>query len=209
MIEMTEKRMDPHKLDKILHQHSLWLSEKGRKGKRAYLAHSDLSGLDLSGVDLRYAHLHSANLDDTNLSKAFLDKADLTFANLHNADLGHASMMGAALNYADLRDADLRFANLNHANLYHAQLEDALLNGADLSEAKTDDRILCLDRIGNDKLRTIYNVNKNIVWCGWFKGTFEEWVEQIRNSYPDKNSIGRKEYEAAIAYFKAIAKTYK
>ncbi len=91
---------------------------------------------------------------------------------------------------ADLRDADLRYADLRDA---------------DLRGATFDDRILCLDRIGSAKRRTTYNATKDIVWCGCFKGTFEEWVAKIRETYPDENNVYRKEYEAAAAFFKAVA----
>lgn len=167
-------------------------------------------------ADLSYASMLGATLTHANLKKAFLYHADLSWSNLHDANLEDATLSDAnlyaanlcdaKLQCADLRDADLRFANLNYANLYHAQLEDALLKGADLSEAKTNDRILCLDRIGSANRRTTYNVTKDIVWCGCFTGTFKEWISRIRKTYPDKNSICRKEYEAAIAYFRAIAK---
>ena len=83
--------------------------------------------------------------------------------------------------------------------------ERADLSGADLSGANLDDHIVCLDRIGSAKRRTTYNATKDIVWCGCFKGTFEEWVAKIRKTYPDENNVYRKEYEAAVAFFKAVA----
>lgn len=91
------------------------------------------------------------------------------------------------------------------ATLGGASLRGANLRGADLSCATFDDRIFCLDRIGSVKRRTTYNATKDIVWCGCFKGTFEEWVAKIRETYPDENNVYRKEYEAAAAFFKAVA----
>ena len=111
----------------------------------------------------------------------------------------------ADLRDADLRDADLRDADLRDANLRCADLTGTFLRGADLSGAAFDDHIVCLDRIGSEKRRTTYNATKDIVWCGCFRGTFEEWVAKIRATYPDENNVYRKEYEAAIAYFKAVA----
>lgn len=111
------------------------------------------------------------------------------------ADLSDADLSGANLRGADLTGADLSGADLGRANL----------RGADLSGATFDDSIFCLDRIGSVKRRTTYNATKDIVWCGCFKGTFEEWVAKIRKTYPDENNVYRKEYEAAIAFFKAVA----
>lgn len=116
-----------------------------------------------------------------------------------------ANLSGADLRGADLSGADLSRANLGCAYLSGADLRCANLSGADLRGATFDDRIFCLDRIGSVKRRTTYNATKDIVWCGCFKGTFEEWVAKIRETYPNKNAIYRKEYEAAIAFFKTVA----
>lgn len=121
------------------------------------------------------------------------------------ADLGGANLSDADLSDADLRCADLSDADLRCANLRDANLGGADLRGANLSYATFDDRIFCLDRIGSAKRRTTYNATKDIVWCGCFEGTFEEWVAKIRKTYPDENNVYRKEYEAAIAFFKTVA----
>lgn len=105
----------------------------------------------------------------------------------------------------DGRRADLGGAYLRCADLSGAYLSGADLSGADLSCATFDDRIFCLDRIGSVKRRTTYNATKDIVWCGCFRGTFEEWVAKIRKTYPDENNVYRKEYEAAITFFKTVA----
>ena len=131
-------------------------------------------------------------------------RADLSDANLRYADLRGADLGRAYLSGADLRGADLRGAYLRGADLRGADLRDA-----DLSCATFDDRIFCLDRIGSVKRRTTYNASKNIVWCGCFRGTFEEWVAKIRKTYPDDNNVYRKEYEAAIAFFKTVAEVNK
>lgn len=138
-----------------------------------------------------------------------LSQEDLRGANLRNADLRGANLSHTDLRGADLRGAYLRAADLDYADLGGADLRGADLRDADLSCATFDDRIFCLDRIGSVKRRTTYNATKDIVWCGCFKGTFEEWVAKIRETYPDENNVYRKEYEAAIAYFKAIAEANK
>lgn len=97
--------------------------------------------------------------------------------------------------YEDGRRADLSQRDLSYADLSYA----------DLSYATFDDHIVCLDRTGSVKRRTTYNATRDIVWCGCFTGTFKKWVAKIRKTYPDENNVYRKEYEAAIAYFKAIA----
>lgn len=135
--------------------------------------------------------------------------ADLRCADLSGANLRDANLRDADLDHAYLGGADLRCANLRCAYLSGADLSCAYLSGADLSCATFDDRIFCLDRIGSVKRRTTYNATKDIVWCGCFRGTFEEWVAKIRKTYPDENNVYRKEYEAAIAYFKTVAEAKK
>lgn len=83
------------------------------------------------------------------------------------------------------------------------------LRGADLSGAYLDADIFCLDRIGSRKGRTVYDATNDRVWCGCFKGTFAEWCAKIKETYPDKNSRYRREYEAAIKYFRELAKIAK
>ena len=164
--------------------HGLW-TIGDKYGRRA-----DLRGASLRGVDLGCANLGGASLSCADLNYAYLRYTDL-----RNADLSGASLYGADLSGASLRGADLRGADLRGANL----------GDADLSYATFDDHIVCLDRIGSSKRRTTYNATKDIVWCGCFTGTFEEWVAKIHKTYPDESNVYRKEYEAAIAYFKAVA----
>ena len=171
-------------LKEVLRLHKRWINDD-KDGRRA-----DLSGADLSGADLGGADLNGADLRD-----ASLNGASLNGANLGCADLGGANLRGADLGRADLGCADLGGADLGRADL----------GGADLSDATFDDRIFCLDRIGSVKRRTTYNATKDIVWCGCFCGTFKEWISQIRTTYPDEKNVYRKEYEAAIAFFKAVA----
>ena len=133
------------------------------------------------------------------------ERADLSCAFLSGAYLRGANLSCAYLSGAYLRGAYLSCAYLRGANLIDADLSDTDLIDADLRGAAFDDHIVCLDRIGSEKRRTTYNATKDIVWCGCFRGTFEKWVAKIRATYPDENNVYRKEYEAAIAYFKAVA----
>ena len=180
--------MEKEKLDEILKKHAAWLNDEDG-GRRA-----DLSGTDLTCADLYRADLSDADLSGADLNGAALYRADLYRADLSGAILSDANLLGADLSGADLRGADLSDADLRYA---------------DLNCAAFDDRIFCLDRIGSEKRRTTYNATKDIVWCGCFKGTFEEWVAKIRETYPDENNVFRKEYEAAIAFFKAVAEAKK
>lgn len=192
-------------LKEVLRLHERWL--KGYADRRRMdLSQADLRGAKLRNADLRWADLSDAGLRGADLCGANLSHTDLHGADLCGANLCDANLCGVNLCGADLCAANLCNTNLSYADLCDADLCDANLGGADLSCATFDDRIFCLDRIGSVKRRTTYNATKDIVWCGCFTGTFKKWVAKIRKTYPDENNVYRKEYEAAIAYFKAIAK---
>ena len=154
------RKLDEAKLNKILSNHKLWLTDKPN-GIRADLKGADLKGADLSGADLKYANLYGANLYDADLRGADLYGANLgcaylRSADLRGADLKGAYLKGANLNGADIRGADLRSANLWDADLRYTNLEGANLGCADLRDADLRDVNLrdvnlgCVDLSGAD-----------------------------------------------------------
>ena len=77
--------------------------------------------------------------------------------------------------------ADLRGANLRGANLTCANLTGANLRGADL-----EDEFYYIGNIGSRKDQTTVNLNKNIVWCGCFVGSLEEFQIQVEKTHGGK-----------------------
>ena len=132
------RKIDEAKLNKILSNHKLWLTDKPN-GIRADLKGANLKGANLSGADLKYANLYGANLYDADLSGADLYGANLGCAYLRDADLKGADLKGAYLKGANLRDADLKGADLRSANLWDADLKGADLSGANLGCADLRD----------------------------------------------------------------------
>ena len=149
------RKIDEAKLNKILSNHKLWLTDKPN-GIRADLKGANLKGANLSGADLKYANLYGANLYDADLSGADLYGANLGCADLRSADLKGTYLKGANLSGADLRNADLRSANLydadlSGADLYGANLYGANLGCADLRDVNLRDVNLgCVDLSGAD-----------------------------------------------------------
>ena len=142
------RKIDEAKLNKILSNHKLWLTDKPN-GIRADLSGVNLSDADLSGADLRYANLSGAYIEGANLYGAILygvnlgcanlrytdlRGADLKSAYLRNVNLGCADLSGADLRNANLWNADLRYTNLSGANLGCANLSGANLKSADLKD---------------------------------------------------------------------------
>lgn len=132
------RKIDEAKLNKILSNHKLWLTDKPN-GIRADLKGVNLKGVNLSGADLKYANLYGANLYDADLYGADLYGANLGCAYLRDADLRSADLKGAYLKGVDLSGADLRSADLRSANLWDADLRCANLSGANLGCADLRD----------------------------------------------------------------------
>ncbi|HIJ37974.1 MAG TPA: response regulator [Rhodospirillaceae bacterium] len=116
-------------LDEHLAAHEIWVSSRGKEGKRAILHGADLSGRDLANAQLTSADLRQADLSG----------ADLSGAQLHGADLREAELLGAKLSGANLAVGRFRRARLNGCSLEGANLKGADLAGADLSGAKFGD----------------------------------------------------------------------
>jgi uncharacterized protein YjbI with pentapeptide repeats len=116
-----------------LASHHEWLESKGKTGKKAEFAGTDLEGTELIGVDLRYLDLHDANLRAT--------------------DLLMADLRDACLSRANFRDACLVGANLEGANLEGATLDTAMglvprqFAGTNLHDATLPAHILAFDAL--------------------------------------------------------------
>eukprot|EP01030_Chromulinospumella_sphaerica_P013701 gene13701-13480_t len=105
-------------LQQTLEAHQRFLT--GRPGgKRAHLAHADLSNAMLEGVNLSEAELTGARLNGASLMGGDLSRAVLFGADLRDADLRTVN-----LTKADLRGVCLRGANLSYANLMGADLRE-------------------------------------------------------------------------------------
>ena len=185
--------IDALTLQEILDLHKEWVDGKPG-GIRANLSGRDLSGARLDGAELQKAHLERICLDGARLRGASLERANLNIAGLYRADLGGASLDNAGLYRAHLEEACLEGARLYGADLQNACLVDARLRNADLREAnlKSADlrrADLCcalgleafifagpiVSRI--DLVQ--WDMKNDILLCGCFKGTLEEFRAQV------------------------------
>ena len=99
------KKYSEKQIQKILEEHSRWLTSGYTEGKKA----------NLSGINLSEANLTGADLYGANLIGACLFGADLSGANLFGANLFGANLSGANLTGADLSGANLIGADLSGA----------------------------------------------------------------------------------------------
>ena len=130
--------------------------------------------------------------------KANLRGADLSGAYLRGANLIDANLRGAYLSGANLSGANLRGANLSGADLSGADLRGANLSGADL-----DKRYIQISCIGSAKRMTTYCFDDNVIWCGCFKGSLQDFETKVNETYKN-NERYLKEYLGAINYIKSL-----
>ena len=154
-------------------------------------------------ADLRSADLGSANLAYADLRYANLAYADLRYADLRSADLESADLRHANLESADLESSNLEYADLRYANLEYSDLRHAKLGSADLRHASLNDRIIQISRIGSRNGMTTYNFDKDIIWCGCFTGTLDEFEKQVNETHKE-NPQYLKEYVGFINYLKSL-----
>ena len=115
------------------------------------------------------------------------------------ANLSYTDLSNADLNYAELQYADLNHANLAKANLYHANLQFA-----NLTQAKLPKQIIRIGPIGSRKSYTVINLGDDIITCGCWKGSLEEFKVRIDEVYPDGKY--RDQYLGVISLVESLRK---
>jgi hypothetical protein len=129
--------------------------------------------------------------------------ANLSYADLSSADLSSANLSSANLSYANLSSADLSYADLSSADLSSANLSSANLSSANLSYADLDKRYIQVSCIGSSKRMTTYCFDDDAIWCGCFKGTLQEFEENVNKTHKN-NEQYLKEYLGFINYVKSL-----
>ena len=90
---------------------------------------------------------------------------------------------------------------------WKANLSGADLRRADLSEAKNK-YILMSGLIGSRNDITYYVIEDDYIQCGCFKGTFKEFIKQVKKNY-DVSNVYYKQYMMFAKYCKSITKIDK
>jgi hypothetical protein len=127
----------------------------------------------------------------------------VTKAVQESENLSSADLSSADLSYADLRYADLSSADLSSADLSSADLSSAILRSANLSSAKLDKRYIQVSCIGSSKRMTTYCLDDDVIMCGCFTGTLEQFENQVKSTHKN-NEQYLKEYLGFITYLKSL-----
>jgi Pentapeptide repeats (8 copies) len=99
--------------------------------------------------------------------------------------------------------AYLSGANLSGANLSGANLSGADLSGANLSGANLNKKYLQVTCIGSRKGTTTYCFDDDVIWCGCFTGTLEEFECRVKDTHAN-NQQHLKEYLGFISYVNSL-----
>ena len=148
---------------------------------------------------------------DEEEEKANFYKANLHNADLYGVDLRQANFCKANLLGADLRNSDLRGAHFCNADLYGADLRGADLRNADListdlRQAKLPTTLIQIGPIGSRRDYTTCFVDDDVIQCGCWRGTLEQFKKRIDEIYPAGGEYKqyRKEYLAVIAMLEVL-----
>ena len=107
---------------------------------------------------------------------------------------------------ADFSFKDCRFANFEGANFVGAKkLNSAQIWDTNLGGTTLDGRWVVVAQIGSRKGTTYYDKANDIIRCGCFKGTLDEFAEAVEREHSDHPQY-LAEYRAAITYIKEICK---
>lgn len=107
----------PKEIDRLLSEHQLWLSSKGRAGKRLDREELRFKDLNLDGVDFSKARLPYAHFEGGNVRGARFTGAYLHSATFNACDVGGTDFTGADLRWATF-DTNHEQARFEGANLY-------------------------------------------------------------------------------------------
>lgn len=88
-------------------------------------------------------------------------------------------------------------------NLRYADLSSAILRSANLSSAKLDKRYIQVSCIGSSKRMTTYCLDDDVIMCGCFTGTLEQFENQVKSTHKN-NEQYLKEYLGFITYLKSL-----
>ena len=195
-------KISQEQLDLIIESHGKWLrGEDG--GERADLSFKDISGANMSGADMRRANMSGANMIDADMSGANMRRANMSGANMGGANMIDANMRRANMSGADMRRANMSGANMSDADMIDANMIDACVWDTNFGGTKLNSRWVVVAQIGSRKGTTYYDKANDVIRCGCFKGTLQEFKEAVEREHSD-HPVYLAEYLAAITYIKAI-----
>jgi hypothetical protein len=109
---------------------------------------------------------------------------------------------------ADMSGANLYKANLAQAYLCRADMSGAIWNMDGTSENTDIDQFIFARGLGSRKDETQWDFKNDLLLCGCFTGSLEEFAAQIEETHRN-NPIFLAEYRAMITFFKEVKKHAK
>lgn len=181
-------------------------------------------GNDFENAVLKGTNFHSCNLNGIRFNKCTIKGCLFWNCDLINTSFIGCNLYATAFESSDLSETLFSKCNLIHSNfeknlMYHTKFRNSSLYGTycgkvDLSQIKSDERIITIGPIGSRDDCTNYLVDKDWVWCGcwsenndcYYGGTLEAFEQRIKE---EKGTLRCKQYELAIQTFKAYKELYK
>ena len=135
----------------------------------------------------QFAPLMRSTLSEINFSKA-----NFSYANLCGVKLRKINLNGTNLFRANLSEADIREININK----ETNLSETILSGI-----QSDIRFIQFKYIGSRDGITTYCFDLDIIWCGCFRGSLDEFEERVEKTHKN-NLYYLTEYRDMIEYIR-------
>ena len=165
------------------------------------------------------ANLSRANFDHADLESAVLRRANMTYVNLaeattRRAHFTNATFEGAHFDGVDFTGSKLAKARLDGIHLGHGivlcwvdvrgtNIPLFGLAQTSLSETFTNKRYIQVVGIGSRKGTTTYIGEDDLLVCGCFSGTVDEFEAQVKKTYVHESQYFQ-ESLGVIAYFRSL-----
>lgn len=180
--------------------------------KDANLDRVRMAGVNLADVDLSHATCCRVHIEDSVFHDTILYSTDFNDSCIENcyfenvyfcfAKLSHTYLYKSTLNKVDFSSGDLSHIIIDNCNLS----ADCAFGATCLAcSTITKQHIYQISCIGSSNRTTTFWADNDIVWCGCFKGTFQEWRDKIYRRYDRASDRYRKQYTAALKYFAELA----
>ena len=101
-----------------------------------------------------------------------------------NCDLSNSNLRNC-----DLSNCDLRNCNLSNCDLSNSNLRNCDLSNCDLRNSNLRKRYIQIASIGSKKRMTTYCYEDDVIWCGCFKGSLEDFENKCKETHKNNEQF--------------------
>lgn len=221
------KKMTQKEFDEIYEKHQKWL-KKEQGGEQALFENVSLEDIKLDDLHLmktRFSHVvFKTSIADVDLRAAKFK--DCIFLNVvfSHCNMSIALFRGCSLGKCEFSHTNLSSVNFENTSLNCSKFCACCLNNScfddcsdtygiefhdcNLTKIDMPEPVYSIGPIGSRYSLTTFFAGRNIVQCGCWNGTLEDFKARIDEAYPScsegEELIFREQYLAAIKFFERM-----